>query len=302
MTTSNRVAAQAPGLARPERRGWLWPTLRAIYIIWYRDILRFWRDRMRLLGSLAQPLLFLIVFGTGLSSALSGAGGGFNGGAGGAAGSDFGYTQFIFPGIIGMSILFSAIFGAMSIVWDREFGFLKEVLVAPIDRSAVAIGKALGGATQAMVQGLILLVLSPIVGVQLTVTSVLLVFVFSFLLAFALSSLGVLIASRMKSMQGFQVVMNFLMMPIFFLSGSLFPLQGLPDWMTVLTRVDPASYGMDPLRRVMLDGAGLPAAALDRLSLTIGDYVLPIWLEGLVLLLFGVLVLGFAVRNFRRRD
>lgn len=302
MSTSDQVAVQAPGVTRPQRSGTLWPTLRAIYIIWYRDILRFWRDRMRLIGSLAQPLLFLIVFGTGLSSALSGAGGGFNGGLGGAAGSDFGYTQFIFPGIIGMSILFSAIFGAMSIVWDREFGFLKEVLVAPIDRSAVAIGKALGGATQAMVQGLILLVLSPIVGVKLTVVSVLLVIVFSFLLAFSLSALGVLIASRMKSMQGFQVVMNFLMMPIFFLSGSLFPLQGLPDWMTFLTRIDPASYGMDPLRRVMLEGAGLPAAALDRLSLTIGDYVLPIWLEALVLLAFGLVVLAFAVVNFRRRD
>lgn len=302
MSTSDQVAVQAPGVTRPQRSGTLWPTLRAIYIIWYRDILRFWRDRMRLIGSLAQPLLFLIVFGTGLSSALSGAGGGFNGGLGGAAGSDFGYTQFIFPGIIGMSILFSAIFGAMSIVWDREFGFLKEVLVAPIDRSAVAIGKALGGATQAMVQGLILLVLSPIVGVKLTVVSVLLVIVFSFLLAFSLSALGVLIASRMKSMQGFQVVMNFLMMPIFFLSGSLFPLQGLPDWMTFLTRIDPASYGMDPLRRVMLEGAGLPAVALDRLSLTIGDYVLPIWLEALVLLAFGLVVLTFAVRNFRMRD
>ena len=295
MTTPNGVLAGAPSITQP-RRGRVWPTLRAIYIIWYRDILRFWRDRMRLLGSLAQPLLFLIVFGTGLGSALGGAGG-FGGG-----GSTLSYTQFIFPGIIGMSILFSAIFGAMSIVWDREFGFLKEVLVAPIDRSAVAIGKALGGATQAMVQGLILLVLAPVVGVQLTVTSVLLVIVFSFLLAFSLSSLGVLIASRMTSMQGFQVVMNFLMMPIFFLSGSLFPLQGLPDWMTVLTRIDPASYGMDPLRRVMLEGAGLPAAALNQLSLTIGDYVLPIWLEAVILLAFGIVVLAFAVRNFRVRD
>ena len=300
MTTPNGVLTGAPSVVRPERRGTVWPTLRAIYIIWYRDILRFWRDRMRLLGSLAQPLLFLVVFGTGLSSALQGAGGGFGGGAGG--GVSLSYTQFIFPGIIGMSILFSAIFGAMSIVWDREFGFLKEVLVAPIDRSAVAIGKALGGATQAMVQGVILLVLAPVVGVKLTVTSVVLVILLSFLLAFSLSSLGVLIASRMKSMQGFQVVMNFLMMPIFFLSGSLFPLQGLPDWMTFLTRIDPASYGMDPLRRVMLDGAGLPAAALDTMSLTIGGTVLPIWLEALILLAFGVVMLALAVRNFRVRD
>ncbi len=299
MSAPNGVMTDARAL--PRRRGTVWPTLRAIYIIWYRDILRFWRDRLRLLGSLAQPLLFLVVFGTGLSSALQGAGGGF-GGAGTGAPAAFSYTQFIFPGIIGMSILFSAIFGAMSIVWDREFGFLKEVLVAPIDRSAVAIGKALGGATQAMVQGLILLVLAPIVGVKLTVTSVLLVIVFAFLLAFSLSALGVLIASRMRSMQGFQVVMNFLMMPIFFLSGSLFPLQGLPDWMTVLTRIDPATYGMDPLRRVMLDGAGLPPAVLDRLSVNIGGVVLPIWLEGSILLAFGLVMLALAVRNFRVRD
>ncbi len=135
-------------------------SLRAIYIIWYRDILRYWRDRWRLVASLAQPLLFLVVFGSGLSSALG------RGSLFGTAGG-FSYIQFVYPGIIGMAILFTAIFGAMSIVWDREFGFLKEVLVAPIDRSAVAIGKALGSTTQAMIQGLILLVLAPFVGIKL---------------------------------------------------------------------------------------------------------------------------------------
>lgn len=301
MSTPDGVITEVPGVARGARRsGTVWPTLRAIYIIWYRDVLRFWRDRIRLVASLAQPLLFLVVFGTGLSSALQGAGGGFGGGAGAPAG--FTYTQFIFPGIIGMSILFSAIFGAMSIVWDREFGFLKEVLVAPIDRSAVAIGKALGGATQAMVQGLVLLLLAPVVGVKLTVLSVVELVPLVFVLAFALSSMGVAIASRMRSMQGFQVVMNFLMMPIFFLSGALFPLSGLPDWMAVLTRIDPASYGMDPLRRVVLEGAGIPAAALDRLGLTIGGAVLPILAETGILLVFGLVMLGIAVRNFRVRD
>ena len=170
-----------------------------------------------------------------------------------------------------MAILFSAVFGAMSIVWDREFGFLKEILVAPIDRSAVAIGKALGGATQAIIQGLILLILAPVIGIQLTVGSVLLLLPFLFVLAFALSALGVALASRMRSMQGFQVVMNFLVMPMFFLSGSLFPLTGLPEWMTVLTRLDPVTYGMDPIRRILLEGAGLPSAVLDRMSLTIGE-------------------------------
>ena len=280
----------------------MWPTLRAIYIIWYRDVLRYWRDRTRLVASLAQPLLFLIVFGTGLSSALSGAGGGaaIGGAAGAAAGLT--YTQFIFPGIIGMSVLFSAIFGAMSIVWDREFGFLKEVLVAPIDRSAVAIGKSLGGATQAMVQGLILLILAPLIGVKLTLGSVAALVPLVFVLAFALSAMGVAIASRMKSMQGFQMVMNFLMMPMFFLSGALFPLSGLPAWMTVMTRIDPAAYGMDPLRRVVLGGAGLPSFALDKMGLTIFDNVLPIVVEAAILLGFGVVMLAIAVRNFRVRD
>lgn len=296
MSTPNGVIAGAPSIAgRRERRGTLWPTLRAIYIIWYRDVLRFWRDRSRLVAAFAQPILYLAIFGTGLSSALSG-GGAFGGGGG------FDYTQFIYPGIIGMTVLFGSIFSAMSIVWDREFGFLKEVLVAPIDRSAVAIGKSLGGATQAMVQGLILLILAPLVGVKLTLTTVLILIPFTFVLAFALSALGVAIASRMRSMQGFQVVMNFLMMPIFFLSGALFPLgQGLPDWMKVLTTIDPAAYGVDPIRRIVLEGT-VPAPALNQMSLTFMGNVIPIAVEVLILLAFGVVMLGVAVRNFRIRD
>jgi ABC-2 type transport system permease protein len=270
-------------------------SVRAIYIIWYRDILRFWRDRWRVAASLAQPLLFLIVFGSGLSSSLKGSAS--FGTAGGLS-----YIQFMYPGIIGMAILFTAIFGAMSIVWDREFGFLKEVLVAPIDRSAVAIGKALGGTTQAMLQGLILLILAPFVGVKLSVLSVITMIPLAAVLAFGLSSFGVALASSMKSMQGFQVVMNFLMMPMFFLSGALFPLNGLPGWMTVLTRLDPASYGIDPLRRVVLSESGLPASVVDGLGLTINGQVLPITLEAGIVLAFGIVMLAIAVVSFKRRD
>jgi ABC-2 type transport system permease protein len=269
-------------------------SLRAVYIIWYRDILRYWRDRWRLVASLAQPLLFLVVFGSGLSSSL---GGGLFGG-----GRALSYTQFMFPGIIGMSILFTAIFGAMSIVWDREFGFLKEVLVAPIDRWAVAIGKALGSTTQAMIQGLIILVLAPFVGVKLSFLTVLEIVPLAAVLAFGLSSLGVAIASMMRSLQGFQVVMNFLMMPMFFLSGALFPLTNLPGWMTVLTRLNPASYGIDPLRRVVLSDSGLPNALIDRLGLTIGGQLLPVPLEVSIVLAFGLVMLGVAVVSFQRRD
>jgi ABC-2 type transport system permease protein len=270
-------------------------SLRAIYIIWYRDILRFWRDRWRVAASLAQPLLFLVVFGSGLSSSLKGS-------ASFGTPGGLSYIQFMYPGIIGMAILFTSIFGAMSIVWDREFGFLKEVLVAPIDRSAVAIGKALGGTTQAMFQGLILLILAPFVGVKLSFFSVLTMIPLAAVLAFGLSSFGVALASSMKSMQGFQVVMNFLMMPMFFLSGALFPLNGLPGWMTVLTRLDPASYGVDPLRRVVLSESGLPASVVDGLGLTINGQVLPIALEAGIVLAFGIVMLAIAVVSFKRRD
>jgi ABC-2 type transport system permease protein len=208
----------------------------------------------------------------------------------------------MFPGIIGMSILFTAIFGAMSIVWDREFGFLKEVLVAPIDRWAVAIGKALGSTTQAMIQGLIILVLAPFVGVHLSVLTVLEIIPLAAVLAFGLSSLGVAIASMMRSLQGFQVVMNFLMMPMFFLSGALFPLTNLPGWMTVLTRLNPASYGIDPLRRVVLSDSGLSNALVDRIGLTVGGRLLAIPLEVSIVFAFGLVMLGIAVVSFQRRD
>jgi ABC-2 type transport system permease protein len=292
-TGTTAVQAAAPATYTPVDTRMA--SLRAIYIIWYRDILRYYRDRWRLIASLAQPLLFLIVFGSGLSSSLGG---------GSVFGSTkgFSYVQFMYPGIIGMSILFTAIFGAMSIVWDREFGFLKEVLVAPIDRWAVAIGKALGGTTQAMIQGLIILVLAPFVGVRLNLITVLEIVPLAAVLAFGLASFGVALASIMKSLQGFQVVMNFLMMPMFFLSGALFPLTNLPGWMTWVTRLDPASYGIDPLRRVVLSDSGLPSRLIDSLSLTINSRVLSIPLEAGIMLAFGIVMLAIAVISFQRRD
>jgi len=270
-------------------------TLRAIYMIWRRDVIRFWRDRTRVIGALVQPLLFLVILGTGLSAALRGAGGGSF-----RAGLD--YTTFIYPGIIGMAVLFSSIFSGMSIIWDRDFGFLKEVLVAPIDRSAVAIGKTLGGATQAFLQGMILLVLAPFVGVKLTPLAALELVFLIFCLAFALSAVGVAIGARMRSMMGFQFVLNFLVQPAFFLSGALFPVTGLPAWMTALTRVDPLSYGVDPIRRIVLDSSGVPGPALDRLSMTFGGQVVPIALEVAILLGFGLVLMLIAVFNFRHQD
>ncbi len=295
MSTPETTYTPVRTMPAPRSTHGLTSTLRGIFIVWYRDLLRYWRDRVRAIVGLAQPILFLVVFGAGLGSSL---GGSF---APGGAPGGLTYAQFVYPGVVGMAVLFSAIFGAMSIVWDREFGFLKEILVAPIDRSAVAIGKALGGATQAMFQGLILLVLAPLIGVKLSIGTILLLIPFLFVLAFALSAMGVAIASRMTSMQGFQIVMNFLMMPMFFLSGSLFPLTGLPEWMAVLARLNPVTYGMDPIRRIVL-GETLPPDVVNSLSLTVFGQVLPIALEALILLTFGAVMLGIGVMNFRRRD
>ena len=208
----------------------------------------------------------------------------------------------MYPGIIGMAVLFSSIFSGMSIIWDREFGFLKEVLVAPIDRSAVAVGKTLGGATQASLQGLILLVLAPFVGVKLTPVAVLSLIGLIFCLSFALAGVGVALAARMKSMMGFQFVLNFLVQPAFFLSGALFPVTGLPAWMTALTRVDPLSYGVDPIRRVVLETSGVPPPVLDNLAMTLGGQVVPIWLEVAIMLGVGLVLMAIAVVNFRAQD
>src|SRR5581483_8044291 len=196
-------AAQAA--ARPARRASMthnkvhWYT--AVYIIWYRDLVRYTRDRQRLIASFAQPILYLAIFGAGLSSSL---GSGFSRGVASHGGS-VSYIQFMYPGVVSMSVLFIAFFSAMSIVWDREFGFLKEILVAPVGRAWVAVGKALGGATQAMLQGIVMLVAAPFVGVKLTPLSVIEVIPLLFLLAFSLTTLSVAIATRMQTMQGFQV-------------------------------------------------------------------------------------------------
>jgi ABC-2 type transport system permease protein len=211
----------------------------AVYILWLRDLKRYWYDKARIFASLGQPILFLFVLGTALGPSVATPGG-------------INFSEFIFPGIISMTVLFTSIFSAISIVWDREFGFLKEVLVAPVSRWSIVIGKALGGSTVAVLQGCLMLILAPLVGVKLTLLIVVQSVLVMFLIAFAITGLGIVIAARMKEMEGFQMVVNFVIMPIFFLSGALFPLDRLPGWLALLTRIDPMTYGVDLLRRVML--------------------------------------------------
>jgi ABC-2 type transport system permease protein len=299
MATTELRTEPLPSFAVPaQRRSSVVLQARGVYLIWYRDLLRWWRDRQRILPSLIQPILYLFVFGVGLGSAIGGAGAA---GFGGLPGVD--YTTFMYPGVLAMSVLFTAIFSSMSIMWDREFGFLKEIQVAPINRSSVAIGKALGGSTVAMLQASLLLVFAPLVGVHLSLVVVLMLLGLMFLLAFALSGLGVAIASRMRSMEGFQAMINFVLMPILFLSGAFFPLQGLPVWLAFLTRLDPAAYAVDAMRRVVLIGSGVPESAAASLAIPspFGG-PLPVMVEVLILAAFSAVVLTLAVRWFSQGD
>jgi len=247
--------------------------LMGIYTLWLRDVTRFLRDKPRIISSAVQPLLWLFILGLGLSTAF-------------VRGGDPQYVRFIFPGIISMSVLFTSIFSAVSIIWDREFGFLKEVLVAPIPRWAVAVGRALGGSTVAVLQGTIILLVAPVIGVSFTASQLLVAFLIMFMIAFSMTSFGILIAARMHTHEGFQVVSNFVLLPMFFLSGAMFPTnRGLPSWMNVLVSIDPLGYGVDALRQTL-----------------VGIKIYPLWLDLAVVVGFGAVALTIGVWYFERNE
>ena len=209
---------------------------KTIYILWLRQIKKYFRSPSRIIGSLGQPLLFMVALGYGFGSVFQKAGEG-------------NYLQFLVPGIVAMSILFTAIFSGIEIIWDRQFGFLKETLVAPVSRFQIMVGRSLGGATVAVFQGIIVLVISLIFGFTISSFSLLaLALLFMFMIAFLFTALGTAIASLLEDMQGFQLIMNFLIMPIFFLSGALFKLNDLPQIINTIVRANPLTYGVDGLR------------------------------------------------------
>lgn len=214
--------------------------MNAIYILWLRELKRYSRSRAMVVASLGQPLLYLLVLGFGLGPVFQKAGQGS-------------YLQFVAPGVVGMSVLFSSVFSGIGLLWDRQFGFLKETLVAPVPRVVVMIGKTLGGATVATIQGLLVLAICLIAGFRPVNWATLpLALVFMILTAIVFAGLGMAIGSMLQDMQGFQLIMNFLVMPIFFLSGALFPLKDLPSVLSFITRLDPLSYGIDGLRSVLI--------------------------------------------------
>jgi ABC-2 type transport system permease protein len=262
--------------------------LRAIKIVWRRELIRFRSDRLRMITSLVQPLLFLFVLGAGLQQ-LSRAG------THGVA-----LKTFIYPGILCISVMFTAMFSAASIVWDREFGFLREMMVAPVRRSSIVIGKVLGGATVAGFQGVIVICLAGLVNVPYDPLLILGIFVLQLALAFAITAFGVMIAVRIKQMQSFMGVMQMVVMPMFFISGALFPVAGLPAWLTVLNRLDPLTYAVDPMRRLVFNHltiSPLARRALDP-GVTWWGWHVPALLEAGVIVVLGLVMLGIAIWEF----
>lgn len=224
--------------------------LKTIYVLWLRQIKRYYRSRARIIGSLGQPILFLVALGYGLGHIFSQAGQG-------------NYIQFLTPGVIGMSIIFTAMFSGAEIIWDRQFGFLKETLVAPVSRVAIMLGRTLGGATVAVGQGLIVFLLATLFGFRpVSIIGIIPAFFFMSLIAILFTALSTAMASRLEDMQGFQLIMNFVVMPIFFLSGAIFPLNNLPPALSVITKANPLSYGIDAMR-LYFSGTGHFSPLLD---------------------------------------
>ncbi|HEY55442.1 MAG TPA: ABC transporter permease [Dehalococcoidia bacterium] len=259
--------------------------LRGIYTIWYRDLLRVWRDKLRMASFLAFPLLFLVVFGSGLSSTMGML----------APGVDF--SKFMFPGIIGMTVLMTSFMSGVSIVWDREFGFLKEVLVAPVSRVAVAAGKTLGGATIALIQGCLILLFAPLFGLTLSPGVLPQLLPTMFLVACALSAMGIFLASLIKSLEAHQAVVQLLMFPMIFLSGVFFPVDNVPAWMNVLVKINPATYSVDPIRQLMLGPESASA-----LGITIFGHTMTIGEDLMIVAGFGLIMIILAMWSFGSQE
>ena len=255
---------------------------RSIWVIAYRELVRFIQDRPRMFSSFSMPIIFLLIFGAGFGRLI------------GQMMPGVDYLQFMYPGILAMTVLMTSIMSGISIVWDREFGFLKEVLVSPLSRSGVLIGKAVGAATIAIIQGAIMLVLAPIVNVPINLGTVLALLPLLLILSLSLSGLGLLIGARMRSQQGFQIVMQLVIFPMMFLSGIFFPVSGVAAWLAVLSKLNPVTYGIDAIRQVFL---GTEVAGV-----TVFGHTMGIVDSAIVVAMVGVVLLTTALWVFNRQE
>ncbi len=241
----------------------------AIYALWLREFKVFTREKSRIVSSIFTPMLWIFVFGGGLGSAVSI--------------GDVNYQIFIYPGILAMSVLFTSVFFGVYIIWDRKIDILKEILVAPLSRTTIFVGKVLGGCTDSMIQALIMLLVSFVLGIYLTLSSFLLAVIILFLLALSLVSTGLIIGSLMESPEGFNMIISFLIFPLFFFSGALFPIDNLPTWLSFITYINPVTYGVDALRFVI-----------------IGVSQFPLYVDLIVLIGFAAVMFTIGTRTFER--
>jgi ABC-2 type transport system permease protein len=258
---------------------------RGTWVVGYRELLRFVNERSRMVGSFAQPLIFLVIFGAGFGNLIGSVAPGVN------------FIQFMYPGIIAMGVLTTSLFAGVSVVWDREFGFLRELLVAPIGRTGIVLGKAAGAAVVALLQVALMLLIAPIVGVDLDVGIIVLLVPIVFILSIALSGLGLLVASYMRSQQGFQLLIQLLIFPLIFLAGVFFPINQAPEWLQVISKFNPLTYGVDAIRQVFLGSDAGP-----RVGVTVLGHVMTLGEEVLIIGAFAVVLITAAAWSFNRQE
>jgi ABC-2 type transport system permease protein len=261
-------------------------TIRGTWVVAYREILRYITERSRIVGSLMMPLLLLVVFGAGFTNVIGGM----------APGID--YLQFMYPGIIAITVLTTSLFAGISVVWDREYGFLREILVAPLSRTGIVLGKAVGAVLQASVQVALMLILAPLLGVELNPQIILGLIPMIVILSLGLAGLGIMLASFMRSQQGFQTVMQIIIFPLIFLAGVFFPVNNVPVWMEVISKVNPLTYGVDAIRQVFLGAE----ASIVGLGVTVGGHTFTMAQDVLVVAVMSTITLSGAIWAFNRQE
>jgi ABC-2 type transport system permease protein len=261
-------------------------TVRGAWVVAYREILRYITERSRIASSLAMPLLLLVVFGAGFTNVI------------GRMAPGIDYLQFMYPGIIAITVLTTSLFAGVSVVWDREFGFLREILVAPLSRTGIVLGKAIGATLQASVQVALMLILAPLLGVTLRPDIIVGLIPLVVILSLGLAGLGIMLASFMRSQQGFQTMMQVIIFPLIFLAGVFFPVNDVPVWMEVISKVNPLTYGVDAVRQVFL---GSQASALG-LGVTVADHTFTLVQDVLVVAAMSTLTLAGAIWAFNRQE
>lgn len=271
-------------------------TFRATWVIAYRELLRYVQERSRLVSSFAMPLLFLIMFGAGFSNVVGSLAPGVN------------FVQFMYPGIVAMTVLTTSLMSGVSVVWDREFGFLKEVMVAPLSRTGIVLGKAFGATAVALIQSLVMLVIAPVVGQRLSFWLILQLIPLIVILSLSLAGLGLLLATRMRSQQGFQLLMQVLIFPMIFLAGVFFPVNNVPIWLEVITKLNPLTYGVDAIRQAFLAGTRVTTPATGSipggaaLGVTVFGHTMSMLDDVGLMIVLGTCLLSAAVWSFNQQE